>query len=403
MFFLAMATILFYSNIGVAEEKTKTLTNIAGQKGSVVFEKRAIPEGTPLEGRLKKAKNYGYRIPSLLTSSKGTVLAFSERRLGGDHSENDIVLRRSTDSGKTWGDEIVVYEDGTNSINDPLTVQLSDGRIMMMFARFPYGRHSRAHGWVKMAEMGHDDPKLNILTFVTFSSDDGLTWTQPQDITASVKQAHWLNANSPGAMIQLKKGAQKGRLITPVWGCVPVKGKEGEIARTWEVAVVYSDDSGKTWQRTNSLKSPDPGFPNECQVAEASNGDLVLTSRNQAGKRMRKKAFSKDGGTTWTEIKDDPTQASVACMGSIISGPSEEDGSWDLYASFPSGQGWRVDGQIAVSKDHGKTFYTKKMITGSFGYSSIQISPDGKSILCLYEILKNREIRFLSIPLKDLQ
>ena len=96
---------------------------------------------------------------------------------------------------KLGGPEIIVFEDGMNSINDPLSVQLADGRIMMMFARFPYGRHARNSGWIKMAEPGYDDPKVNILTFVTYSEDDGQTWTEPVDITKSVKPSHWLNAN----------------------------------------------------------------------------------------------------------------------------------------------------------------------------------------------------------------
>ena len=75
-----------------------------------------------------------------------------------DHAQNDIVLKRSSDNGKSWGPEIVVHEDGMNSINDPLTVQLDDGRVMLMFARFPYGRHSRNSGWIKMAETGYDNP-----------------------------------------------------------------------------------------------------------------------------------------------------------------------------------------------------------------------------------------------------
>ena len=68
--------------------------------------------------------------------------------------KNDIVLKRSTDNGMTWSDEIVAYEDGMHSINDPLTVQLENGRILLMSARFPYGRHARDAGWIKMAGSG---------------------------------------------------------------------------------------------------------------------------------------------------------------------------------------------------------------------------------------------------------
>ena len=121
-----------------------------------------------------------------------------------------------------------------NSINDPLTVRLNDGRIMLMFARFPYGRHARSSGWIKMAEPGYDDPEVNILTYTMYSEDDGLTWSKPMDITKSVKPAHWLNANTPGAMIQLEKGPNKGRIISSLWGTVPVK-KGGDVERSWKL------------------------------------------------------------------------------------------------------------------------------------------------------------------------
>ena len=395
---LFLSTIFLASSITAPAE----ISSIPAKDGTLVFEILDIPDGTPKEGHGKDAKKYGYRIPSLLTTSKGSVLAFSERRLGlHDHAQNDIVLKRSTDSGKKWGEEIIAVEDGMNSINDPLTVQLDDGRVMLMFARFPYGRHARASGWIKMADFGYDNPKTNILTFICYSSDDGKTWTKPQDITRAVKQKHWLNANTPGAMIQLKKGPNKGRIISPLWGCVPVE-KDGKTTRSWEIAVAYSDDLGKSWKRTESLEDPEKGYPNECQIVEAANGDLVIISRNQSGEKMRKKSISKDSGLTWSTIKTDPTLPSVACMGSVISGPTKVDGSWDIYATFPSNKG-RKNGQIAISTDNGNTFQIKKLVTGAFAYSASQISPDSKSLLCLYETDGYKSERILSIPLSELK
>ncbi len=379
------------------------LAQLDAAAGQVVFAIREIPEGTPKLGHGVDAKQYGYRIPSLLTTSQGTVLAFCERRLGlHDHAQNDIVLRRSTDGGGTWSEEIVVHEDGMNSINDPLTVQLENDRILLVFARFPYGRHARDSGWIKMAEPGYDDLEANILTFVCFSDDDGLSWSEPQDISRSVKPAHWLNANTPGCMTQLRRGPHAGRVITGLWGCVPVGDAQGQVQRTWEICAAWSDDEGRTWQRGQPLQDPEQGWPNECQVAEAANGTLVVVARNQGGQRLRKKAFSTDGGLTWTALRTDPTLPSVACMGSLIAGPVEDDGSWDLYASFPSAAG-RQDGQIAVSTDMGKTFQVEQIIKGAFAYSATQVSPDGGSLLCLYESDGYESIRFLRIPLEELR
>lgn len=308
-----------------------------------------------------------------------------------DHAQNDIVLKRSTDGGRTWGEEIVVVEDGMHSINDPLTVQLDSGRILLMHARFPYGRHARASGWIKQAETGYDNPDLNVLTFICHSDDDGLTWSKPRDISRQVKPPHWINANTPGQMIQLKQGAHKGRVLTALWGTL--RGEKG----AWEILAAYSDDNGESWKRTDPLNDVSgKGFPNECQVAEAANGDIVLISRNQEGETFRKKAISKDGGTTWSDIDVDRTLPSVACMGSVISSP---DGN--LYASFPSNKG-RKDGQIAISADNGQTWQIKKIIPGAFAYSAIQIAPDGKHLLCLYEGGDYKNETLLTIPLRDL-
>ena len=375
----------------------------SGVSRQTIFQRRAIPDGVPLEGHAKNAEWYGYRIPSLLVTKRGSILAFSERRLGlHDHAQNDIVLRRSTDDGRTWGDESVVFEDGMNSINDPLTVQLFNGRILLMFARFPYGRHARDAGWIRMADLGYDDPKANVLTFICHSDDDGRTWSKPVDISRQVKHPSLLNANTPGAMIQLTKGPHKGRVVTGLWGTLTIV-KDGERSRDWRIVVAYSDDKGQTWNRTEPLKDiSGAGFSNECQVVEAANGDIVLISRNQGGERFRKKAISHDGGKTWSPINVDRTLPSVACMGSVIRGPVLEDGSWDLWASFPSNAG-RKDGQIAVSKDNGKTWRIRKVIHGPFAYSALQVSPDQKSLLCLYESGGYRTQTLLTIPFTELE
>ena len=103
---------------------------------------------------------YGYRIPSLVTTRKGTLLAFAERRVGlGDHAQNDIVLRRSYDDGKTWNSIQVIADHGKNSLNDPLAVVLNSGRILLIFQEYPYGIHSRSMGWIQIADRGYDGPR----------------------------------------------------------------------------------------------------------------------------------------------------------------------------------------------------------------------------------------------------
>jgi len=78
------------------------------------------------------------------------------------------------------------------------------------------------------------------------------------------------------------------------------------------------------------LEDAEVGFPSECQFVEAANGNLVLVSPSQYGEPKLKKAFSNNGGESWSALDADSTLPSVACMGSIIKGPN---GSWGLYAS----------------------------------------------------------------------
>jgi sialidase-1 len=154
-------------------------------------------------------------------------------------------------------------------------------------------------------------------------------------------------------------------------------------------------------QRTETLQDESgKGFANECQVAEAANGDIVLISRNQGGATFRKKAISRDGGETWSPLSIDRGLPSVAYMGSIVKGPVKENGTWDLWASFPSDVG-RKNGQIAVSKDNGKTWRIAKVMSDPFAYSALQVSPDQKSLLCLYETNHYRDINFVALNITE--
>ncbi|MCE9548342.1 MAG: glycoside hydrolase, partial [Planctomycetia bacterium] len=124
-----------------------------------------------------------YRIPALLVTTKGTLLAMAEGRARlKDIAENDLVLKRSTDGGRTWGPLIVAAEDGDNSLNNPLLVVVRpSGRILLMYQCYP------AHTGEAKVVAGIDGNKI-CRTLLQQSDDDGLTWSAPREITASVKR-----------------------------------------------------------------------------------------------------------------------------------------------------------------------------------------------------------------------
>ena len=160
-----------------------------------------------------------YRIPSLITTNKGTMLAFCEgRQTLSDHAENDIVLNSSTDGGSSWGDLIIIHDSGADVLVNPTAVVLTSGKILLMYQHFPVGYHARAipSQQVKMLQPGIAGFPIS-KTLITFSEDDGLTWSNPQDVTAGTKRPKKIisTASGPGRGIVLSHGKFKGRIIIP--------------------------------------------------------------------------------------------------------------------------------------------------------------------------------------------
>ena len=236
----------------------------------------------------------GYRIPALVTTGRGTLLAFAERRQGlHDHAQNDIVLRRSLDNGMTWQAEQLIAEDGKNSLNDPCAVVLESGRILLMYQRFPYGYHARNSGWIKMADTGHEGPRIT-RSFLVNSDDDGESWSEPREITKMVRLEDRVSVGCPGRGIQLKSDAFKDRIIIPLYETIP----DGKGNRSWRNRVAYSDDNGESWMLGEMIPHDNlEGSGNEAQVVELPDGTLLFNSRNQGG-QYRKISRSNDGGIT---------------------------------------------------------------------------------------------------------
>ena len=321
-----------------------------------------------------------YRIPSLVVTTKGTLLAFCEGRKNSrsDHGNIDLMLKRSTDKGRTWSEQQIVHEEGGDkkiTIGNPCAVVDEDtNTIWLAFCR------------------------NNDRVFITHSEDDGKTWAEPREITGNVKEPEWgWYATGPGHGIQLTRGEHDGRLVLPC-DCGDSKGW-GNWNDKGHSLVIYSDDHGKTWTHGELTEKS----MNECEVVELADGSLLLSMRNYRGPDRRAFAVSRDGGETWSSPKLHEQVYDPTCQSSIHR-YSFEPKNRILY-SGPGGPG-RRDLTIRLSRDEGDTWPVHRVLErGPSAYSDLAVLPNG-DVGCLYEAGDEHPyetITFARFPLQWLQ
>jgi len=307
-----------------------------------------------------------YRIPSIVTTQKCTVLAFVEGRKdsAADHGHNEILLRRSLDGGTTWALVQVVASDGTNALNNPTAVvDRATGTVWLVLIRTSTKKYKNDDAVAKARGRISD-------MWTMHSNDEGATWIGPADITASVNRSNWNRiVPGPGVGIQLRSG----RLVIP---CNHV------IANVAFNHVIYSDDHGKKWRLGGSTE----GNTDENQIVELADGTLLLNIRNYRDKGHRGLSMSKDGGLTWSKITSDPTLIEPVCQASFIRyTESPQFMKTRLLFSNPASETERIKMTVRVSYDEGKTWPVAKLLNaGPSGYSCLTVLPDMK-IGCLYE------------------
>ncbi|MCK6445356.1 MAG: glycoside hydrolase [Planctomycetes bacterium] len=331
-----------------------------------------------------------YRIPALLATRRGTLLAFAEGRATlDDHARNDLVLKRSFDGGRTWGELIAVAEAGANALNNPCAVELPDtGRVLLVFQRYP-----AAHGEYGV-EPGFDGERV-CRTLLAHSDDDGATWSTPREITRDVKRGAPVTsiASGPGVGLVKRRAPHAGRVVVPF--------NQGP-ANQWKVYAAFSDDQGATWRMgAVAPESAEPGVANEVQMAELADGSLVLDARSFSGARCRKLARSVDGGATWSALVDEPELVDPSCMAALLA--FELDGELLLLHSGPESATKRELGTLRASRDGGSTWpLTLPIHPAGFAYSAL--APlDATHVGCLFERDGYAALAFTRISLEPLR
>jgi sialidase-1 len=342
-----------------------------------------------------------FRIPGIAKAKNGHLLAVADMRYNSrrDLQEHiDIGLRISKDGGQTWTPPIAIMDMGEfggkpqkeNGCSDPcILVDDNTGEIFVA-ACWTHGKPG-THQWSgKGSEPGLELHKST--QFMVFrSSDHGVTWSQPENWTAKLKNPAWhLFAPAPGNGITL----QNGTLVMPTQG----RDEKGLPFSN----ITYSKDHGKTWH----VSPPARANTTECAVAELSDGSLMLNMRDNRNRRLkgedngRAVATTKDLGNTWTTHPTDHSALpEPVCMASLISDPHRES---TLYFSNPNNKNSRSSMTIQRSLDDGKTWSTKLLLDTKGGAYSSLVMIDKDHLGILYES-STADMIFQKIPLSDFE
>ncbi|MCB1122381.1 MAG: glycoside hydrolase [Verrucomicrobiae bacterium] len=358
------------------------------------------------EQHLFTAQTYGYhhyRIPGIVITEKGTLIAWSEaRKEQGDWADIDIAVRRSFDSGKTWTDQTILVDGDSLGITDADEITAKGSSI--------HGatQGTTAHNMVMIP----DGNRIHMIfcveysrAFYAFSEDEGATISEPVEITYALEeirdQYNWkVIATGPGHSIRLRSG----RLIVPAW----ISTAEGQNAHHPSiVGVIYTEDRGSTWHAGDIVvKDKDPynfdGLlqsyidPNESVALELADGRVMINSRSDSPENRRIVTIGPNGATDWGKPTMHNDLWDPVCHGSLVrltkkpeyrknrilfTNPNSIERSKRYHTTWQR----RENVTIRMSYDEGKTWPVSKVLdAGPSGYSDMSVGPDG-TVYVLYE------------------
>ncbi|MEY2246523.1 exo-alpha-sialidase [Streptomyces sp. BF23-18] len=319
-----------------------------------------------------------FRIPAVVATRTGTLLAFCEGRVGSakDHGHIDIVLKRSADGGRTWGPLQVVANNGTDLAGNPAPVTLDTGRVLLVHVRSAATATEDAllRGKVKAADGRR--------VWVQHSDDDGRVWSAPREITAQVRRTGWRwYATTPGHALQLGSG----RVVVPGNHTLPPTGTDnGTEAKYNSGHCLLSDDRGATWY-LGYLDENTNGYVNvnETTAAELPDGRVYFNTRNDSpSPGSRADAHSLDGGRTLVK----PFRPQAGLVTPVVQGSLLQLRDPDLLLySGPADPDFRALMTVRVSADGGTTWRSALTVDGLPAAYSDLVRVDTTTVGLLYE------------------
>lgn len=357
--------------------------------------------------RVKKQDNVDcYRIPGLTTTNKGTLIAVYDNRYNNckDLQEDiDVGMSRSTDGGQTWEPMKVIMDmkqwggvsQELNGIGDPAVLVDKKTGTIWVAALWLHGHTKNQMAW--WASKPGMTPQQTGQLMLVNSTDDGVTWSDPVNITLQTKNPEWyLFFNGPGSGISLQDGT------------IMFAAQYKDDKQVPHSTLIYSKDHGKTWHTGTGAKS----HTTEAQVVQLSNGNIMLNMRDDRNRTNyelsdqyhgRSVAVTSDLGQTWNEHSSSRVAlVEPNCMASIIA-YKDKQGKQYLFFSNPADARKRINMTLKVSDDEGLTwdklpqvpFYSDEC----FGYSCLSLI-DNKYIGILYE--GAGDLYFQKIPISEL-
>ncbi len=327
---------------------------------------------------------FHYRVPAIVSTAKGTLIAFAEARKSerGDWGVQDIMMRRSSDGGVSWDDPRIISRVPGPIEKNPAALAQNlgvAGEVTYNNAAPIVDRKTGALHFLFCVEYNR--------AFYIRSDDDGETFSDPVEITATFERFRdeydWMViATGPGHGIQL----DNGRLIVPVWMS---DGTAGHAHRPSIVSVIYSDDSGSTWERGEVVvRHPDLINPSETLAIQLQDGRVALNIRHESLEHRRAISISDDGVSGWSTPEFHDQLLEPVCMASLIRHPDGPMVFVNPHSSEPL-EGRvnhkRQNVSVKISDDDGTTWpFSRSIEPGISGYSDLAVGPDG-TIYCIYE------------------